>query len=450
MKHIESVVIRNEILEKFIYNEDTRKLCRNQGSKSFTRNRKIPFHDVLLLSLNKQGKTTTFEIRDYEINKKGKNNVEYSEESYLKQRRNLNPNVFIEMNKIYLSHFYSYKEEEILKTKGYIKCSIDGSNIEIPNTPQNRKYFGKTINQTDKSVARATLSTLYDLNNKFYISSTVEKYHTNEKEMAKKNIEKALEIIGDHKLLIIFDRGYPALSFCYWMNQRGIKYLIRCASNKFVPEQRKMKTKDEIVKFDFSADRKSKLKFRNKEDFENMKDIDGIYMRMIKANIPNKDEEEILITNLTKEEFNTDEIVELYGERWGIEKKYDSIKNKLKIESFTGNLPQFVYQDIYAGIVVINQISDMINTGNKNIEEEHKTKTYKNKKQINENKAIGFFKEKMIKIMLEENADQRVLMLKELLKDIEKYTVPIRQNKDHIRYKRNLRNKYRTNMKSSF
>jgi len=40
-----------------------------------------------MLTLNKQRKNASFEIRDYELNKKGGKSVNYSDEAYLKQRR---------------------------------------------------------------------------------------------------------------------------------------------------------------------------------------------------------------------------------------------------------------------------------------------------------------------------------------------------------------------------
>ena len=61
------------------------------------------------MTLNKQGKNTSFEIRDFIINKKGDKEKMYSDEAYLKQRRHLNPDVFKQMNKIYLDDFYEEK-----------------------------------------------------------------------------------------------------------------------------------------------------------------------------------------------------------------------------------------------------------------------------------------------------------------------------------------------------
>lgn len=92
------------------------------------------------MTYNKQAKTTSIEIRNYEKNMKGKENVEYTNEAYLKQRRNLNPEVFKEGNKIYLQDFY--KSENVIYNKNYLVMAIDGSEFEVPNTPQNRDFFG--------------------------------------------------------------------------------------------------------------------------------------------------------------------------------------------------------------------------------------------------------------------------------------------------------------------
>ncbi len=67
---------------------------------------------------------------------------------------------------------------------------------------------------------------------------------------------------------------------------------------------------------------------------------------MVKVKISDKTNE-VLLTNLSKEEFATNDIISLYGKRWGIEISYNTLKNKIKIESFTGFLPNFIYQDFF-------------------------------------------------------------------------------------------------------
>ena len=102
---------RKNYLRNRIYDKKTVKLCQSSmETTTFTRNRKITYSDILMLALNKQGKNTSFEIRDYEINKKGKQCVDYTDEAYLKKRRQLNPEVFREFNRGYLKDFYHEKK----------------------------------------------------------------------------------------------------------------------------------------------------------------------------------------------------------------------------------------------------------------------------------------------------------------------------------------------------
>lgn len=136
---------RYNTLENFIYDNNTRKKCRLENEKyknSFSWKRKLPFYDILLMTLNKQGKNISFEIRDFKLNKKGEKCVNYSDETYLKQRRILNPDVFKEMKNLYLKDFYS-NPKYTKKKNVYILCAINSSKIEIPNTQFNREIFRK-------------------------------------------------------------------------------------------------------------------------------------------------------------------------------------------------------------------------------------------------------------------------------------------------------------------
>ena len=62
-------------LRNFIYDEKTREKCRlnDEGHKhTFTRNRKIPFYDILLMALNKQEKTYLLKLEIMNLIKKEK------------------------------------------------------------------------------------------------------------------------------------------------------------------------------------------------------------------------------------------------------------------------------------------------------------------------------------------------------------------------------------------
>jgi IS4 transposase len=84
---------------------------------------------------------------------------------------------------------------------------------------------------------------------------------------------------------------------------------------------------------------------------------------MVKVKISDKTDE-VLLTNLLKEEFDTKDITNLYGRRCGIELSYNTLKNKIKIESFTGFLPSFVYQDFFAQMLIYNILQDALHLAN--------------------------------------------------------------------------------------
>lgn len=288
------------------------------------------------------------------------------------------------------------------------------------------------------------LSGIYNVENHFFLDVEIDRVDSNETRLAKKNIEAIQEIIGKNKEIIIFDRGYPLIEIFNWLEKQGKKFVMRLSSNDYIKEKEEMTTEDEFIIIRYTYPRLNKIKKTNPEFYEEIKNKIGIELRITKIEI-NEKTIEYLISNLDKNEFCKDELKEIYKKRWQIEISYNSIKNKLKIEEFTGNLPQFIYQDIYAQIVVYNQIQDMLYTGRKEIKSP-KGKDYK----INEGKAIGIFKEKYIKIMLIKDKRKAIKELDLLEKEIEKYVSIVRKNRKSSVREWSPSNKYRTNYKTSF
>ncbi len=84
----------------------------------------------------------------------------------------------------------------------------------------------------------------------------------------------------------------------------------------------------------------------------------------------------------------------------GNQKKYHTLKNKMKFESVTGKASICVYQDFGALILVYNMIQYI----RKSVDEGATSARWNNGSKYpmhtNENIAIGLFKESMIKILL--------------------------------------------------
>jgi hypothetical protein len=132
----------------------------------------MPVYDVIACALTNQGKTSSMEIRNYFKAKEA--GVSMSKQAYFKQRKKMNYQVIEYLNQEYLKDFYEGNEGEYWH--GYVTAAIDGSAVEIPNSPENREQFGTTKNQRGGSGARATISRVYEVCNQFFLDMRIDRY----------------------------------------------------------------------------------------------------------------------------------------------------------------------------------------------------------------------------------------------------------------------------------
>jgi hypothetical protein len=124
----------------------------------------MQLHDILTCTLGKKGLSTVMEIRQY-FQTVGKAEQAVSKQDYLKQRQKLNPEVFKILNRNYLKRFYG---EWGAKTwREYLLTAVGGSRAGIPNSQENRREYGESINKYGKTAARANPGAPHDVYNGF-------------------------------------------------------------------------------------------------------------------------------------------------------------------------------------------------------------------------------------------------------------------------------------------
>lgn len=419
------------------------KCARRIEGNTFSRRRKMPLEDIVMSCLAKKGLTATLELRNY-FKQKEESDMEISKQGYLQQRKRLNPDIFTYLNDEYLMEFYNSSEPNLWE--GYLLLAIDGSKAEVPNSAENRECFGNSNNQhSEHGQTRALISCMYDILNGFYLDIGIEHISVSETEMAKRNLEH-LESLGiKQPVIVIFDRGYPSLEFIDFLESKGINYLFRLSSNDYKKEREEMTLSDEAIILKHTTPRLTKIRQKHPHRYEHMKEKANTHTRILRAPL-SSDKDLILMTDIPLK-YASKQLEELYYKRWEIEKKYHTLKNKMKFESVSGKATIYVYQDFRAQILVYNMIQDIRNSANKNIGS--KEGSYKYAMRTNENIAIGLFKETMISILMEEDSSKREKQLEELQSEIEKHVLPVRKLKSSKRNK-NISNKNKNNQKSSF
>ena len=419
------------------------KHCKAIKDSHFTRNRKLPLHQLLLSILSRKGRTLTMEIRSFIKSIKSK--ISISKPGYLKQRQKLNPEVFLELSDFHLRNFYK-DTTMVQRLKGYLILAVDSSSVNLPNTLQNVELYGNASHKNAKSQAQLGISCLFDVLNKMIIDCTINKWKFSERNQALLHIDKCNSITGEKPRIVIFDRGYPSGEFFIDLMERNESFLIRIGATVFKKEQLAMTTDDEYINIRFDKSRLSPHKGTQTAD--KLAKTGSIPLRFVRFELDNGSME-YLATDLPMEEFNTSEIVYLYRLRWEIETAYDALKNKLFIENFTGTKPIMIEQDIYATVYLCNVIHDILLDAKLEFNIKNHQK-YKYRMEINKNIAIGIMKEELIRFILEEDKGRKKEIFDEIIVEISKNILPVRNGRHYVRTKGQLSGTYSNVNKRSF
>lgn len=425
-----------------IHQGEFQDFCRNGNPSSFIRNRKMPLVDLLFTILNRRGITLSLELRNYmKIAHPG---MEISKPGYLKQRMKLNPLAFYELYRHHNRNFYA--ESGFSTFQGYLVLAADGSGINIPTTRETLEEFGTSSRKGTKPQASIGLGCLYDVMNRMILESDCCKCKFDEMRLAEEQIDRVRETIGaSQPFLVVMDRGYPSTAAFIRMMEKGILFLVRLKSSDYKKEQSALSGPDGWV--DILLDKSRINHYKGTDIGQRMEELGSITLRMVKVPLQ-EEREEILITNLPSETFDRFQIAELYQMRWGIETAYETLKDRLQIENFTGTKPVLLLQDIYSTIYISNLAEDIIRDAEAELDEKEKHR--KHKMMINRTLSIGILKNDLIYILLERDEEKQDRLFHQIYEDISKNLVPIRPDRHYHRTKGQLAGKYSNTHKRAY
>jgi len=292
----------------------------------------------------------------------------------------------------------------------YRICAIDGSDAEIDNSAELLEHFGGS--GRNKDCATAMVSLCYDPLNNIILDGGIYPYNTNERDAARSHFTAvgALEKPAGVTDLYIFDRYYPSKEFFAEMMDDNMSFVMR-VRRKFNVEFDEVK-RNGSVKFEVDGKEYSVRVFKIKLD---------------------SGEEEILVTNLPSSDLSRKDAGELYFKRWGIETKFDSLKNKLELENWSGRRSITVYQDFWAKLDLANTFASLEFAADDVIEEATKDKNNKYAQTTNENRLISKFCKVYIEILATENPYKRLAMFDKLIAQITRRPEQVKPGRKSVR-----------------
>ncbi len=404
-----------------------------KDEKAFTKDRKLPYERTVAVIINMLKRSLSVEIDEFfDIID---SDIHCSKSAFVQQRLKLLHDFFMWWNVEQVESFYHHYKDKIKRWQGYRVMAVDGSCGYLINTPEIIDYFGTQVNQST-AVAMGRIMSIYDVLNEITVTSHLLPISFSEKEIINNWIPHY-----ESDMLFLYDRGFPSYTTIYlhMAQEKEIKFVMRCRNNfnneviAFVAG----KTKSKIVEF---TPNESAIKELRKHGYIITKET-KIKVRLVKV-LLDTGETEILITNLyNKQLYPTVLFKQIYFMRWGIETNYDTHKNILQLELFSGHKVETILQDYYATIFVANLQS--IISKQCELEITLRTKHRKHQYKVNRNVAIGTMKHRIVKLFL--NRKPRDI-LEELEKIFLRHIEPIRPDRKCKRYckTRRLKGKYQT------
>ena len=410
----------------------------------FTRNRKMGFKEVVYYSLMKTGLTSkmeTINFNDYI------DCDDISTTAVFNQREKYSADVFTEIMQTNTKELYNNYPELVKTYKGFLLTAIDGSEFEIPNTPRTRNiYRSDYLDKSPSSdVIRGHVSNMFDVLNSEILATEIGKECASERTQAEALLETVKSLELPYPIIRIMDRGYVSIRDIYWSIKRNDKFIIRLKNSDFDKEQRKTFAKDAELDIDLMS-RRRPYKKSDPEFYHLAKKERTIKARIVQ--IPLENNTEYLITNLSKDEANIEELKELYNLRWKIELNFHALKESLKIETITSSKPELIRQDIMSQMVAFNILQAFIREEEATIDQAK----YKYQMKINGNMAIGQIKKYLIQIAAESSMNKRYRISLKMRKQIRRFIEPIRKErkKKHERYTRKRSNKHGITKRKAF
>lgn len=402
-------------------------------NKDFTRLKKLSYKDLVKLIICFSGGTLFDEINDYFGVKL--NNITTS--GLVQARSKITPllfeSLFHRLNKC-------FKCEKIFK--GYHLIAIDGSDLCVPFDINDSNAYIRNKGDS-KPYSSYHINAAYDILESRYVDCLIQPSRLTDE---RKAMNEFITNYSHDNTIFIADRGYPSWNIMATCNKLNRYYLIRERDiNDNSSRIKKFNILEEEYDKNLSVILTNKQTLAYKDNryrflssssrFDYLDDNNEYLMnfRAIRFKLSG-DNYEVIITNLP-ESISVEDIKELYRIRWSIETSFRTLKYSADLNSFHSKRRDFVYQEIWASMIMCNISSIItnlvfINTIRKKIHEY----------QCNKTNMI-----KLIRIYLRKRSALPVADLVEL---IAKQLLPVRKDRKFERNKRpkgNISFNYRFN-----
>ena len=312
-----------------LYSEDFKDKHRLSPT-DFTRQRKLPFHLLVLFLANFIKGSLQDELDQcFQAIFKHDVPVRHITRSAISQaRRKLSHRVFITLLDVVVRRLNLHPD--LITFRGMRVFAIDGSTFRVPNNPVFAAEFGQT-NTPKTNRAMAKFSIIHDVLNRLTYDAILDTYGTSENAMAYQHLEEADLPKGS---LLLMDRFYNSGDLLNTILDQGHDFCVRLKSNlKIYKAFSRMGKNDVLMPWKLLKDESGKART----------------VRVVRYEAGGK--VYVLATSLLDRRIaSLLDLGDLYHQRWQVEESYKVKKCRIHIEEVRGLTPEIVRQDFHAKI----------------------------------------------------------------------------------------------------
>jgi hypothetical protein len=355
--------------------------------KHFTRSRALPFSTTGLMIVRLLKQSLKNELKGFydDVCKQDEVVNWVSDVALCKARQKIKYEFFSYLFK-YLSRWF-YKHKAGKRWFHFRLLGVDGSEFNLPSCKELLDKFGHHhTNSIGTRIPQARVSFLSDVLNKITIDALMEPFKTSEQEMLLSHLQCLSK--GD---LLTADANYGHFWILKKVLLTGADFCFRISrSSGFVKDFLASGEKQAVLQW-----------FPSKSSKESCKKhgvcIKPIMVRLVRIELGN--ETEILVTSLTNtQQYNYQDIKELYNARWATEEEFKKFMQRLLIEFFSSLKVNGVLQDFYANVFMQNLVSVLSHETNDEVFAQSKGLKYR--QQINWTSALGDIRKRLVTLFL--------------------------------------------------
>lgn len=343
---------------------DCKRLFSNQPKKDFTRNRKLPFEQIIKAILCMGGGSVANEMMDLF----GFHEDLATTSAFVQQRAKIRPEAFEKLFDLFVRN-----TAERSTYCGLQLLAVDGSDFLTASNPDDPDSFFPGT-EAQKSYNLLHLNALYDLTRHVYVDALLQKRRCEDECGALVNMIDRSELMN---VLLLADRGYESYNVLAHLQEKGWKFLIRVkdgtggvTSGLDLPTTT---TFDRLITLSLTKKQSNEVKqllndrnhyklvpHTSRFDFlperSRKHDPNVFYPLSFRiARFPiTENTFETVVTNLDADDFPPSELKKLYAMRWGIETSFRELKYTVGLQHFHAKKVEFVHQEIFARLTMYN------------------------------------------------------------------------------------------------